>query len=375
MSNVTYQAFYYRLYPNKQQQTIFNQWFGCCRKVYNETLAKSIEEYKSGNKKFISRSSFYAVIQQLKHDGKHDYLKDVPIHTLQKSVDRLLDGYACFFNYRAKFPQFKKKFDNKQSFKVSVDPVVLKNLDVSNSRIWIPKLKQHVRFKQHRPLKGRVINYTITRKSSGHWFISFQCEVPKHEIRQKTNEIGLDFGVIDFIVASNGDRVPARKFCRNSERKIKKLQKKLSNKMKGSNNYNKLKRKLTRLHEHVANQRRDANHKLSSKLVNENQVICIEDLRISNMSRNHKLSKSLIDEGWYQFTEMLKYKMEWYGGQLIKIDRYFASSKTCVVCGHKVKKLPLCIREWTCPQCGEHLDRDLNAAYNILYQGLAKLHT
>ena len=374
MSKVTYQAFYYRLYPTKQQQIIFNQWFGCCRKVYNETLAKSIAEYESGNKKFINRGCFYTVIQHLKHDGQHNYLKQVPIHTLQKSVDRLLDGYNRFFKQQTKFPHFKKKFDNKQSFKVQCSDSIRNNLDLKNSRVWIPNLKQYVRFKQHRPLQGRIISYTITRKSSGNWFISFQCEVPKHQIKQKANEIGLDFGVIDFIVGTNGDRVPARQFYRKSERKIKNLQRKLSKKTKGSNNYNKLKQKLAKLHERISNQRKDANHKLSSKLVNDNQVICIEDLKISNMSRNHKLAKSLTDEGWYQFTNMLQYKMEWYGGQLIKIDRYFASSKTCVVCGHKVKKLPLDIREWTCPQCGEHLDRDLNAAYNILYQGLATLH-
>lgn len=374
MSKVTYQAFYYRLYPTKHQQIVFNQWFGCTRKVYNETLAQAKQEYESGNKKFVNLSSFCSVIQDLKNDGQHDYLKDVYIHTLQSAVRNLLDGYINFFNHQAKFPQFKKKSDSKQSFKIPCAEYLRNNLDLENSRVWIPNLKQYVRFKQHRPLVGKVISYTISRQSSGTWHISFQCEVCKHEIKQKTNEIGLDFGVIDFFVGSNGDRVLARKPYRKSERKIKSLQKKLSKKVKGSNNYNKLKRKLAKLHQHVANQRKDANHKLSSKLVNENQVICIEDLKISNMSKNHKLAKSLVDEGWYQFTEMLKYKMEWYGGQLIKIDRYFASSKTCVVCGHKIKKLPLYMREWTCPQCGEVLDRDLNAAYNILYEGLKTLH-
>lgn len=266
MSKVTYQAFYYRLYPTKQQQIVFNQWFGCCRKVYNETLARSITKYESGNKQFINRSSFYSVIQDLKHDGEHDYLKQVPIHTLQKSVDRLLDGYIRFFNHQAKHPQFKKKFDSKQSFKVQCSDSIRNNLDIENSRVWVPNLKQYVRFKQHRPLQGRIVSYTITRKSSEHWFISFQCEVLKHPIKQKTKQIGLDFGVIDFFVGSNGDKVPARKFYRKSERKIKNLQKKLSKKTKGSNNYNKLKVKLVKLHEHIANRRKDANHKLSSKI-------------------------------------------------------------------------------------------------------------
>ena len=374
MSKVTYQAFYYRLYPTKQQQIVFNQWFGCCRKVYNETLTRAIQEYESDNKRFINRVDFQKVITDLKRDGEHDYLKDVPTHTLQSATHNLLRGFQYFFKGLTNFPQFKKKFDENQSFKVSMDKWILNRCDFENDRVWIPKLQQHVRFKQHRPLQGRIIYYTIIRKGSGNWYISIQCEILKQQPKQKTNEIGLDFGVIDFIVASNGDRVPARKFYRKSERKIKNLQKKLSKKTKGSNNYNKLKRKLAKVCEHVANQRKDANNKLSSKLVNDNQVICIEDISIRNMSRNHKLAKSLVDEGWYQFTEMLKYKLEWYGGQLIKIDRYFASSKTCVVCGYKIKKLPPDIREWTCPQCGEVLDRDLNAAYNILYEGLKTLH-
>lgn len=181
--------------------------------------------------------------------------------------------------------------------------------------------------------------------------------------------IGLDFGVIDFITDSNGSRVPARKFYRNLESKLKKMQCALSKKTKDSNNYKRLKYKIAKLHTYIASCRKDTNHKLSTKLVKENQLICIEDLQISNMSRNHKLAKSLIDEGWYQFTNFIQYKLNWYGGKLVKVDRFFPSSKTCNCCKHRINKLKLSQRIWTCPSCRIVLDRDLNAAKNILDKG------
>ena len=183
----------------------------------------------------------------------------------------------------------------------------------------------------------------------------------------------MDFGVIDFFTDSNGNKVPARKFLRSMESKLKKMQRALSKKVRGSNNYQKLKQKIARLYDYISNCRKDANQKLSTILVNENQVISIEDLAISKMSRNHKLAKSLLDEGWYQFTSMLEYKIKWYGGSLVKIDRFFPSSKTCSACGYKASRMPLNIREWVCPDCGCVHDRDINAAQNILTEGLRLL--
>ena len=183
----------------------------------------------------------------------------------------------------------------------------------------------------------------------------------------------MDFGVIDFFTDSNGNKVPARKFLRSMESKLKRMQRALSKKVRGSNNYKKLKQKIARSHDYISNCRKDVNQKLSTILVNENQVINIEDLAISKMSRNHKLAKSLLDEGWCQFTNMLDYKMKWYGGSLVKIDRFFPSSKTCSACGCKVSKMPLNVREWVCPDCGCVHDRDINAAQNILTEGLRLL--
>ena len=373
MSESIYKAFRFRLYPNQEVQSIFNQWFGCCRKVFNVTLDESIKQYEAGNKNFVNRSSFCSMITKLKADGEHDYLKQVPIHTLQASVDNLLDSYDRFFDKHGGFPKFKSKHESKQSFTVRCSPSVIRNCRFDNNRVWIPNLKKPIKFKQHRKIEGIVKSYTITREATGKWYISFLCHIATPQKIEKDGVIGLDFGVIDFFTDSNGNKVPARKFLRSMESKLKKMQRALAKKARGSNNYKKLKQKIARLHDYISNCRKDANQKLSTILVNENQVISIEDLAISKMSRNHKLAKSLLDEGWYQFTNMIDYKIKWYGGSLVKIDRFFPSSKTCSACGSKVSKMPLNVREWVCPNCGCVHDRDINAAQNILTEGLRLL--
>ena len=373
MSESIYKAFRFRLYPNQEVQSIFNQWFGCCRKVFNVTLDESIKQYEAGNKNFVNRSSFCSMITKLKADGEHDYLKRVPIHTLQASVDNLLDSYDRFFDKHGGFPKFKSKHESKQSFTVRCSPSIIRNCRFDNNRVWIPNLKKLIKFKQHRKIEGVVKSYTITRESTGKWYISFLCHIATPQKIEKDGVIGLDFGVIDFFTDSNGNKVPARKFLRSMESKLKKMQRALAKKARGSNNYKKLKQKIARLYDYISNCRKDANQKLSTILVNENQVISIEDLAISKMSRNHKLAKSLLDEGWYQFTNMIDYKMKWYGGSLVKTDRFFPSSKTCSACGCKVSKMPLNIREWACPDCGCVHDRDINAAQNILTEGLRLL--
>ena len=373
MSEDIYKAYRFRLYPNREVQSIFNQWFGCCRKVFNVTLEESIKQYEAGNRKFVNRSSLFSMITKLKADGEHDYLKQVPIHTLQNSLVNLLEAYKRFFKGLGGYPKFKSKHESKQSFTVPCSPSIIKHCRFDNNRVWIPNLKKLIKFKQHRKIEGIVKSYTITREATGKWYISFLCQTTAPQKIERDGVVGLDFGVIDFFTDSNGNKVPARKFLRSMESKLKRMQRALSKKVKGSNNYKKLKQKIARLYDYISNCRKDANQKLSSLLVNENQVISIEDLAISKMNRNHKLAKSLLDEGWYQFTNMLEYKMKWYGGSLVKIDRFFPSSKTCSACGCKVSKMPLNIREWVCPDCGCVHDRDINAAQNILTEGLRLL--
>lgn len=374
MSDNIYKAYRCRLYLNLETQLVFNQWLGCCRKVFNVTLDETIKQYEAGNRKFINRSSMFSMITKLKADGEHDYLKQVPIHALQSSVANLLDSYQRFFKGLGGYPKFKSRHSSKQSFTVPCSPSIVANCRFDNSRVWIPNLKRLVRFKQHQKIEGIVKSYTITKESTGKWYISFLCQVLAPQKVEKDGIIGLDFGVIDFFTDSNGNKVSARKFLRSLESKLKKMQRALSKKVRNSNNYKKLKQKIARLYDYISNCRKDANQKLSSHLVSENQVISIEDLTISKMSRNHKLAKSLLDEGWYQFVSMLEYKMKWYGGSLVKINRFFPSSKTCSVCGHKASKMPLNVREWKCPICGCLHDRDVNAAQNILAEGLRLLN-
>ena len=370
MSENIYKAYRFRLYPNLETQSIFNRWFGCCRKVFNVTLDEAIKQYEAGNRKFVYRSSLFSMITKLKADGEHDYLKQVPIHTLQNSLANLLEAYKRFFKGLDGYPKFKSKHESKQSFTVPCSPSIIKNCRFGNNRVWIPNLKTLVKFKQHRKIEGIIKSYTITREATGKWYISFLCQTATHQKIERDGVVGLVFGVIDFFTDSNGNKVPARKFLRSMESKLKRMQRALSKKVRGSNNYKKLKQKIARLYDYISNCRKDANQKLSSLLVNENQVISIEDLAISKMSRNHKLAKSLLDEGWYQFTNMIDNKMKWYGGALVKIDRFFPSSKTCSACGYKASKMPLNVREWVCPDCGCVHDRDINAAQNILSEGL-----
>ena len=363
-----FKSFKYKLYVPLEIQIIFICWMGCCRKVYNYLLEKSQQEYKNGNKKFINRKEFFHTITTMKESGNFEYLKQVPIHTLQASARNLLKSYDSFFKGISRYPKFKSRYNPKQSFKVLMSDTIRSHLDTENSTVWIPNLKVDLKFNQHRKLGGKVVNFTIT-KENNNWYISFQCEVELPEPEIKAGVIGLDFGVIDFVTDSNGNRIPTRKFYRSLESKLKKMQRALSKKTKDSNNYKCLKYKIAKLHAYIANCRKDANHKLSTKLVKENQLICIEDLQISKMSRNHKLAKSLIDEGWHQFITFLQYKLNWYGGKLVKVDRFFPSSKTCNCCKHRINKLNLSQRIWTCPNCGMVLDRDINAAKNILDKG------
>lgn len=356
-----FKSFKYKLYVPLEIQIIFICWFGCCRKVYNYLLEKAQEQYKNGNKKFVNRKDLFHTITTMKESGDFEYLKQVPIHTLQASVHNLLKSYDNFFKGISRHPKFKSRYNPKQSFKVTMDSSIRYYCNFEENYVWIPKIKKSLKFNQSRKLEGKVVNFTITKENND-WYISFQCEVELPEPKIKTEMIGLDFGVIDFVTDSNGNRIPARKFYRSLESKLKKMQRALSKKTKDSNNYKRLRYKIVKLRAYIASCRKDANHKLSTKLANANQLICIEDLQISKMSRNHKLAKSLIDEGWHQFTSFLQYKLNWYGGKLVKVDRFFPSSKTCNCCKHRINKLNLSQRIWTCPNCGTVLDRDLNAA-------------
>ena len=352
----------YRIYPNKIQKQFLAQSFGCARFVYNYFLQQRVNIYAETGKGL----TFYdneRELTQLKKQVEYNWLQEVNSQSLQFALRNLDISYHNFFNKRSKFPNFKKKA-NRQSFGVP------QHFSITGTKLNIPKCKG-IKIKLHTPVIGKMRSVTVTKTPSDKYFASILCELDIPEPIYRGEVIGIDFGIKTFITTSEGEKTDPPKYLRKSEHKLKKLQRKVSKKKKGSNNRYKARKKLARLHEKVSNQRTDFLHKLSRKLVNDNQVIYIEDLNLKGMIRNHKLAKSISDAGWYQFVNMLQYKGKWYGCNLDKIDRWFPSTKRCILCGHINDNLTLADRSWTCPRCTAYHDRDINAALNILIFGRA----
>jgi putative transposase len=289
------------------------------------------------------------------------FLKEVNSQSLQATLKDLEGSYRNFFRKTHKFPNFKSKKNPKQSFKIP------QHVKIGNNKVYFPKFKEGIKIVLHRPIDGKILSATISKSSGGRYYISFSCEVDKKPKHNSDSIIGIDLGIKDFAVTSDGNRYSNGNFYRKTEKKLKYIQRRYS-KFKGKKN----KIKLGILHEKVANQRKDFLHKLSTKIINENQVIVLEDLNVKGMVKNHCLAKSISDSGWGYFNQFINYKSNWYDRETIKIDRFFPSSKTCSICGFIKEDLSLKDRAWECPNCKSKIDRDVNAAINILKQGLNK---
>ena len=297
------------------------------------------------------------------------WLKEIDSTSLQMALRNLDTAFKNFFEGRADRPKFKSRRDN---YKTYTSNFVNNNIDIKKDKIKLPKLKW-VKVKIHRYVEGRIINATVSKTPSGKYFVSICVETETESLKKVTGNIGIDLGLCHFAILSNGEKIENPKYLKNSLNKLVKEQRKLSSKEKGSNNWNKQRVKVARLHECVANQRLDFIHKLSKRIANENQVIVLEDLAVKNMMKNDIVAQSISDVSWYKFVTMLDYKAKWCGRKIHKIDRWYPSSKTCNNCGYVLEEIPLHIRKWECPKCDSIHDRDINASKNILKQGLLEL--
>lgn len=368
-------AYKYRIYPNDNQKVLLSKTFGCCRVVYNWALSKKMEAYKEDKTLFSCFDLINLMARELKNEK--EWLNEVSAQSLQASLRDLDSAYKNFFRNTKSvgFPKFKSKID-KQSFHCPQHCSV----NFKNKTISIPKIK-NIPAKLDRAFRGKIKTVTISKSPSGKYYASVLVdtnisELPTKEIKIETS-IGVDMGIKSLAVCSNGEVFENNKNLAKSTNRLVTLQRRLSKKKKGSSNGNKARLKLAILHEKIANQRKDNLHKITYRLTHESQVdtICIENLNVKGMTRNHHLAKSLNDASFGMFRTMLEYKCKWYGINLMVIDRFYPSSKTCSCCGNIYRDLKLSERGWTCSKCGSHHDRDLNAAINIRNTGIYALPT
>lgn len=358
-------SYKYRIYPNRKQREMIAKTFGCCRYVYNTYLAIRIEMYKE-NKKIFSYTQCSKDLRNLKSDL--DWLREVDSTALQSALRDLDNAYQKFFRNHFGFPKFRSKKSHKFSYRSNCSNG---NIQYCQGYIKLPKVGL-VKTRGSLIPKGRILSATVSQYPSGRYYVSLVCTDVESAPAEKTgHSIGLDLGIKDFCIMSSGEKVSNPKYWGKFSSKLAKLQKNLSRKTKDGSNYNKARIKLARLQEHIANQRKDFLQKLSTGIIKNYDVICIEDLDIKEMIQRHKISGLIMDASWSEFVRQLEYKAKWGSKQVIKINRFYPSSQTCSDCGYINKNVKdLSVRTWECPICHSHHDRDVNAAVNILNEGL-----
>ena len=364
-----------RLYPNVTQATQINKLLGCYRVVYNQCLNRKIKSYEE-NKVSENRTSLgHFIHHELLKDDNFIWLREQNTKVLKQAVIDMLDAYKRFFKQHTGYPRFKSKKD-KQSCRFELGAISKKNI-YTNYKLSLANIK-NVKFRCNKKYaeylqrhKENIRQATLTRLPCGEYYLSILVDGDlTRKVKESHNIIGIDLGIKDFIVTSDGEVFENLHFNKNKSNKIKILQKQLSRKEKNTNNRNKVRIKLAKLYKRITDKKQYYLHQVSNYLIDENQVICMEDLNVSGMLRNHKLAGSIQELNFGEFKRMLEYKANWYGRKLIFVDRFYPSSKTCNHCGYINKKLKLSDRQWVCPDCGEIIERDYNAALNIRDEGV-----
>ena len=355
-------AYKYRIYPTSEQKLYLAKTFGCTRFIYNQMLADRIKSYQE-NKDLDIKAIKYPTPAQYKK--KYTWLKEVDSLALANAQMNLDKAFKNFFRDKSVgFPKFKSKKTNRFSYTTNNQNGTI---SVDENFVKIPKLKSKIKIVLHRQFNGLIKSATISKTPSNQYYISILVDTENIQLPKNDNKIGIDLGLKEFAICSNGDRFGNPKNLRKSEKKLAKLQKDLSRKAKGSNNRYKARLKVAKLHQRIANQRKDFLQKLSTKIINENQVIVLEDLRVKNMLQNHKLAKAISEVSWAEFRKMLEYKASWNGREIIIAPSNYASSQLCSECGYKNSDVKnLAVRNWICPKCGAKHDRDINASINLL---------
>lgn len=360
-------AYSYRFYPTGEQELLLRRTLGCVRLVYNRALAARTEAWYERQER-IGYCQSSAMLTEWKKQDDLKFLNEVSCVPLQQALRNLQTAFTNFFAGRAKYPKFKKKRDGgsaeftKSAFRWKDGNIFLAKSSTPLSIRWSRQLPQGV----------EPSTITVRLNPAGQWFVSIRFDDPRDlTLEPVAQSVGLDVGITSLITLSTGEKVANPKHFNKHFKRLRWAQKALSRKLKGSRNWDKARIKVARIHQQISNSRKDHLHKLTTRLIRENQTIAVESLAVKNMVKNHKLSRAISDAGWGEMVRQLEYKAKWYGRTLVKIDQWFPSSKRCGNCGHIVEKLPLHVREWDCPSCGNQHDRDVNAAKNILAAGHA----